>query len=288
MRIIMKVSFVHGTTEKFDEFKYFNVHHRSDGKVLDLDTGDELTGNGVDAGGMGVYGVRGTNASSVSTYSGDDGYVYVLSAEIDDFANNVPADEIDPDDWRRVCDVSIELIDKLHGFEFDAIYAAAEGLEFGNNEQLSEFKESLARKNIDSYYLGDFSGYDCIEDWLKEFEEAMLLVCPSSSIREEIACVDFNDLIQSSESLWGVMVRLNIMMSYNDEGRKYFNESFYQAYKEVIGSHEGLVMGKMPSFDGKDDVVICFDLDEIKIERVIDLSLRNEKKKPSPDCSLSI
>lgn len=272
----MKVVFTHGSRKAFESFKYFNVHHRYDEMVLDLLTGDQLGGNGIDLSGMGVYGAEGINADAVDYYSGDDGFVYFCSIKIDDFANEMPADTIDPSMWMEVCAQSIKNIDLLHGFDEEDMRSRAEDLEFGDEDGLAKFLDSIAHTSIDTYDLHSFENFEDIDEWMCALEEQIEISAPSSSAREEMAYMDLDEFTTRHEnSLWDVVNKINKCMMYNAEGKKFFNECFYRAYKEIIGSHPSLIAARTKV--GDQNVIIAFDLDDIKIDRIVDLSLRKEK-----------
>jgi hypothetical protein len=274
----MKVNFTHGSPNLFEKHRYYDVHIKSDGDVVDMRTGKPTGGNGIDASGMGIYGVRGHNPKDVGAYSGSNGVVYLMSAEISTFANKAPADSVSAEEWCAVCDRCADIVDEKAGISLDDIIEKAESVEFGSDSDLSEFIKYITDKNIDKSCLDSFDDYDSIEHWVDAVRDAVEMHRPSSNIREELMYIDFDDMVNDEDkSAWDVMTKLSNIMFENSNGRKYYNESFYQAYKEVVGFNENLVAAEVKK-EGGPSIVVFFDLDVIKVERVIDLAKRNERK----------
>lgn len=271
----MKITFTSGSPNSFDHFDYFNILHPSDGgDALNIETNEITGGNGYDSSGQGIYGYSGISGQEAGRYAGSNGFIYVCSVEANDFANNIPASKIDFDLWDELIQQTRRNIHKVHGFDHESIITESHQVDVENTESVEAFLEKHEE------WLSDIDISDVIE-YPDDFEETLRntldMASPSSKMDEELCYFNLQDQINHS-SVWELHITLGHLFSEGTgKGSIYYNKAYYEAFREVVGDDPNFVLGISKSAHEDDkDIIICFDVDKISIDKKIDLSKRKE------------
>ncbi len=279
----MKISITHGSPEKFDKLKYFNLSYDQNTKVgINLDSGEpiNLSGSGLDQNGIGAYFLEGILPKESMAFSTKSGYSYIYSLDVDEFSNEASPDLIEAKDWVKIIEGTVGKIQKLEGFDLDKVDELADKYILFHtdihSENLSEKLEDLGLDVDDGIPSDD----DEFCDWIQEKKQELLdLHDPCANVYEHFGCYgigdiesSINNLINKSDSLWDLKSTIEASFTYSD-GTKYtsYNRFFYESFKETIGHHPSLVAAKIEISEGTNHIV-CFDLDSLTLEKVIDIS----------------
>ncbi|MEZ9708814.1 hypothetical protein AB4254_09085 [Vibrio breoganii] len=289
----MKVDFVHGTANQietgFAVFNSFFCDTTSDIQLLndDLTPTDIALGTGQDSFGQGVYGVTNGKPSDVFNFSGSDGYIICGSIEVEEYSNHVEPNILDEEVWSEIINRTLNNIRMTCGYDQDAVLAATE-LCSGCPD--SSAVEALLEEQIgiglasDIISVCDPADYDDMEDWSADADGALSdHIDPVSTILESLGHVDsyVADAMFRFDSAHALLVDISNKMVRRERvgdktGYLYHCSDFYRAYKEVVGVNPYLSVAKINN--GGTDITVAFDVDEVKIESVIDVAAHIEKK----------
>ncbi len=271
----MLTKLAHGSITKIDQFKYFNVVISKQGGLYCSDTNEELSGEGRDSDGMGLYCYDYKNMKEASCFTSEDaGFIHILAIEHDGYINDLPSDYISIETWNEIIDKTMDNIANSRGYDYEALMSSLYGTDPEDSNSLNTFKSYCKSMGVD-YSHCDYNDYDP-ESWKEEFEISLNEIGPMSSLSSNVDSLNLDDMISLNDNLWDVITQIHLSFSENlNSGEAYYKKDFYEAFKSVIPDDEKLAVVRMEYSEA--DVVIAFDIDNISLIKVIDISKKNEK-----------
>lgn len=278
--------FSHGSSKnikntEYNELDVFDYIIDNKGKISrpEIDNGNDGEGIGINA----FIGDSNEAIDSAVLYTSENSsYVYILEVDIDEdeLMNNRSPDDVPVDDLVLGIEAVLKEIRHINNCskeKFDDLINSFE--DNFENITLDRVNENLQKENLDLELdeYSDPSDYDDFHEWKEKTEESYNLQEYCSRIIDEGGSYEIaRNAIDSSNNLWETIRNIgdNISIYYSNKGTEKYNKTYQRMMCRTLSDHRLIA-----SYVDNDNFAVIFDVDEIKIKKVIDFNLDKKLKE---------